>query len=215
MSTPPRVTAEQAELAAARIARRHGGHAGDDPREILAYLRKRGIHGLREDEESHDIEDGLILRLFLWWEGESAELRLLEAAEKLGFPRRRTRRVLGIATNQGIADRLDRKRGLLGDLGVPSEKLVRVERAREGEAAARRRDRAATLAAFICLLRSHRDELPPDAADWMDDLEASIDPRRPAAPPSATTEACLRLIARALRGQPGPLRDAAAYIATL
>lgn len=183
MTTPPRVSGEEAAQAFARIVRRHrkAGNDqvlsfGDDAREMLSYLRKCGTAGLLHDDESHDLEDGLTLRLWLWWEGESLELWMLDAAERLGLNRRRIGARLGVTTGQGLVDRRDRKRAMFSILGRPDEKVIRQEK--RDEQAARRAPappKDATTA-FLDLVDRHRDELPDEVVENLDYLRTEVAP---------------------------------------
>ncbi|HKT03146.1 MAG TPA: hypothetical protein VJT31_26760 [Rugosimonospora sp.] len=120
MRKPPRVSPAAKDAALARIHRRHARDdnsytylLSEDPREVLAYLRKRGPQGLVGDAESHDVEDALDLRVWLWWEGEDNELWLLDAVDTLGLNRRRVGAHLGVGTSTGLVDRREYKRKLL------------------------------------------------------------------------------------------------------
>lgn len=190
MTTPPRVTDEQVAAAIARIIRRHRGtdHPGQhllstDPREVLLYLRRCGAGRLLGDDESHDVEDGLTLRLALWWEGELAEYRLLTAAEKIGLNRRRVGRVLGVTTGQGLLDRLHRKVGLFGPAGRPNEKAARADlRAADvspaaAPAAPPAEPDAGPLRRFVARLLDCRDALPDDLAEDVTLLRRETTPR--------------------------------------
>jgi hypothetical protein len=85
----------------------------EDPLEVLTYLQRLGQRGLVGDTTSHDVKDGLIVRLWLWWRGEQAEAWLLEQAEGLELNRRDVGGVLGVRTGQGLVDRLRIKRRML------------------------------------------------------------------------------------------------------
>jgi hypothetical protein len=121
--------------AIARITRRHRDDDGpgrhlltDDPREVIAFLRRCGSAGLRGDDHSHDLEDLLVLRFYLWWEGQENERWALDAGEKIRFDRRRLGRVLGVSTPQGVHDRLDRLLGLFGPARRPHQRYARIAR---------------------------------------------------------------------------------------
>lgn len=111
-----------------RVDRPHQHLLTDDPREVIRYLRGCGSAGLLEDDESHDLEDLLVLRVFLWWEGQAAEKWALEAVETLAFDRKRAGRPLGIRTGQGVHDRLDRLIGLFSPARRPHQRVARIER---------------------------------------------------------------------------------------
>lgn len=165
MTTPPRVTATDAAAAIERITRRHRGtdnpgqhQLTDDPRDVLAYLRKCGTRRLLGDDASHDLEDALTLRLFLWWEAETTELWIFDAVEALRFPRRRLRHLLGITSNVGWLNRHTRKRKLLRpdrDVGPPSGGTA-TPSSTTGDAALRE---------YLGLLYAQLDKLPDDVAE--------------------------------------------------
>lgn len=193
MTTPPRPTRADYDAAIARIhARRraagddHPLALSDDPREVLTYLRRRGHAGLIKDATGDDLTDALTLRLWLWWEGEAVELWLLQAAEMLGRNRRATGAVLGLATGQGLLDRITRKRTMLG-LDHPAPTPPPVPAPDDG----RIRQIAAELVA-------RRGEMP--AAVIEDDLHADFLadylPRWPAGspPPTAAAVQALRFL---------------------
>lgn len=115
VTTPPRPTRQQVDTALARIAanrRRiddpHQEMLSDEPWEVLAYLRKYSGREIPEGVRAEDVEDGLTLRLHLWWEGEAIEAWLLQSAEKLQMPRPQVAGMLGLRSGQGVAERLFR-----------------------------------------------------------------------------------------------------------
>ncbi len=172
---------------------------------MLVYLQRCGTSRLLEDQESHDLEDGLLLRVFLWWEGERFERGLLDAAEQIGFDRRRAGVPLGVRSGQGVIDRTYRKRALLdqGGPGRPSEKLYRSYRAgRATPAPAARRAPAAVGALRSALgeLLRRRDDLPDDLAESVTLLRRETSERF--AEMSGTELAAeLRVIANEMVGQ--------------
>jgi len=112
MTTPPRPTIEQVDAAIERIAARrrriddpHQEMLSDDPAEVLRYLRKHSGRHIPDGMLADDIEDGIILRHHVWWEGEALEAWLLDTAERLGIPRPRVAEMLGLRTGQGVAER--------------------------------------------------------------------------------------------------------------
>lgn len=222
MTTPPRVTPDDAREALARIVRRHRAADDDatyipdsDPREMLAYLRKRGACGLLFDEDSNDVEDALTLRVALWWEGEDVEDWLLAAVERRGLNRRRVGAVLGIRTGQGLVDRRKRTRARLATTAeladdppaeMPTDPAAMLERWR-------------TLRAFAALLLQHRGWLPDDVAEDLSDvLRAEMEPARADTPVDAAVEAQLRNWCRddlASVPLPGDLGAARVYVAAM
>jgi hypothetical protein len=180
MTTPPKVTAADAAAAAARIRSRHAGRdepgqhlLTDDPRDVLRFLRQLGARRLRDDDDDqarHDVHDGLVLRLHLWWESADHERWLLEASETLGLPRRTVGAVLGITTSAGFADRLDRGRALFDPaLRRPNEKLARAAR-RTPPAPADPPAGDTALRAFLGDLYARLDDLPGDLAEDVHDM---------------------------------------------
>jgi hypothetical protein len=173
VTTPPHPTRADYEAALHRIhdRRRRAGDdhplaLSDDPREILAYLRQRGTPGLVKDDTGDDVIDALTLRLWLWWEGESIELWLLEAAERTGRKRAVIGAGLGIRSSQGIVDRITRKRAMLGRGEVASR-------------AAGIADNGSVRALTVGLL-GQVDAMPAEIADdlYVDDLSEML-PRWP------------------------------------
>jgi hypothetical protein len=119
MRKPPKVTETEMRAALASIRHRHrdddntSTHLLDseDPRDVLAYLRRRGAAGLLDG----DVTAALTVRIWLWWEGERVEVWLLEQAEARGLNRKQTGAPLGITTGWGLVLRLTYKRGLIAD----------------------------------------------------------------------------------------------------
>lgn len=181
MATPPRVDAARAAQAVRDIADRraeiddpHRDRLGDDPLEVLLYLRKYSGPNIPEAVRQADIEDGLRLRIWLWWQGAALELWLLDRAEDLGMNRKRIGRLLGIRTGQGLVDRRDRLRALLGPAGRPDEKVQRAERAEQRASAsieARQRNwlhrHRGAIASVAQALIDHEDLADEDAAEWL------------------------------------------------
>lgn len=150
----------------------------DDPREVLAFLRRRGSRGLLEDSHSHDLEDALVIDVWLWWENRRAELWVLDVGETLGFDRRRLGRPLGVSSGQGVHDRLDRLRNQLRRGGRPSEKHerlakgtatgprgVRAAAAEPGERTVPDADVGAGMRQALAGVLAVLDDLPADAVD--------------------------------------------------
>ena len=188
MATPPRPTRQQYDEALARIhARRR--NAGDDhplalsedPREVLAYLRKRGSKGLVADDTGDDITDALTLRLWLWWEGEATELWLLEAAEKLGRERRPIAKALGRAAGQSIIDRITRTRRLLGREKITTTPVAKTSRDDQ-------------IRAVAASLIQHRADMPADIGDdlYADQVADALPHWQPGRP--APTEGVLNAL---------------------
>lgn len=201
-----------------RIAHRHRERGDDDPAlysndslEVLRYLRKCPTSKLLGDETGHDIEDALVLLVGLWWELQGIELSLLDAAEELKLNRRRIGSVLGIKTGQGLVDRRDRKRAMLGDAGVPDEKIARSARRAARHAASLDVESVRTLRAFVELLLDHREQLSEAIAEELPFLEPELNPPYPDAPLSPVFLARLRLLVRDLRVD-GEIAKALPYV---
>lgn len=200
MSIPPRPTRQDYETALHHIHERRR-RAGDDhplalsedPREVLAYLRQRGHRGLRRDHTGDDITDALVLRLWLWWEGEETELWLLQAAEALGRKRMTIAAVLGLHHGQSLIDRIKRTLRLVKrdrEPGAEPFPAPSGQPAPGGEPA----DDAQLIAAQLI---AHRGLMPTDIADdlYADQIADALphwQPGRP--PPSAGTISALRLL---------------------
>lgn len=194
MTTPPRPDRAAYDAALARIhdRRRRAGDdhplaLSDDPREVLAYLRQRGRGGLRTDHTGDDVTDALTLRLWLWWEGESTELWLLDAAEHLARNRKTIGAVLGLTHGQSLIDRIARLRDKLGRTQVPAP-------AATSPAATPSRDYE--IRALAAELVARRAELPEDVDPlYLDSLaDALRDWPDGAPPPRAGVLPALRLL---------------------
>ena len=133
----------------------------DDPREVLAYLRKHS-RGIPEHVRRADVEDGLILRVWLWWEGEAAELWLLDRADELGMNRRSVGARLGVATGQGLVDRRAHKRAMLSKAtGISASAPASSTQGREKWIADHRRE----IQAIAATLVEHRILADEEAAE--------------------------------------------------
>lgn len=196
VATPPRVTDDQLAGALARIAWRHRAADSpdqhmltEDPRDVLAFLRRRGARGLLEDNQSHDLEDALTINVWLWWESRRAEMWVLDVGERLDFDRRRLGRPLGIRSGQGVHDRHDRLSNQLLRNGRPSEKHERVAKGTatgprgaratapaepavpDADVGARMREALAGVFAVL-------DDLPAESVDDLILVRREPDPRR-------------------------------------
>jgi hypothetical protein len=196
MATPPRVTRAQADDAIERITERR--HKVDDanlhmltsePAEVLNYLRRYGADPYRhlpaheaQQLREQDVMDGLLLRVWLWWEGNGAERWLLDEAGRLGMRNRRVGAPLGITSRQGIPDRRDRLRTLFSLHRVPDEKIARAERAslRSPEPQWRARHADAVLNISSVLL-DHQGKFRDHEmiSYWLDWLADPVDPPSP------------------------------------
>jgi hypothetical protein len=135
MRKPPKVSSARLQRALDGI---HNRHADDDntsthllssdPREVLAYLQRRGVRELRGDANGHDVVDALTLRIWLWWEGERAEVWFMAAGVQLGLTGKTIGEPLGVTTRAGVMSRLDYKRELIADdtAGVEQAQTGRV-----------------------------------------------------------------------------------------
>jgi hypothetical protein len=175
MTTPPKVTAADAAAACAAVRRRHTGRDDprehlltDDPRDVLRFLRGLGVSRLRDDDDDtarHDVEDGLTLRLFLWWEGIADEAWLLAASDRCGLRRRRVGAILGIRSSAGFADRLERDQALLDPARAATSPTqpapARPATASAGDAALRE---------LVGDAYARLDDLPTDIAEDVHDI---------------------------------------------
>lgn len=122
MRKPPKVSETRMRQALDAIRDRHATDdntsthlLSDDPREVLAYLRRRGVRELRGDATGHDVVDGLTLRIYLWWEGERAEVWLMQAGVTLGLTGKTIGAPLGVRSRAGLMKRIEYKRALIAD----------------------------------------------------------------------------------------------------
>lgn len=215
MTTPPPVSAEQAEQAAQRIYDRHvaGGdlyleRIGSGPQEIIDYLRRYGPSwpALLADDLREDVP---ILQVRLWWLHQDQERWMFDRVEALGVDKRPFSAVFGLRSRiQGFRDRRDRLRRLLaaGGGGRPDEQQERADRAAARVAAALEAADAAWLASNMTAIREIAQaclELAPfadkEAAEWL--LEVREDLTRTRMTPDAF--AVVSEAVRALDGCPG------------
>lgn len=133
MRKPPKVSTARLRAALDGIHRRHADDdntsthlLSSDPREVLAYLHRRGVRELRGDANGHDVVDALTLRIWLWWEGERFEVWFMAAGVQLDLPGKMIGEPLGVTTRTGVMLRIDYKRKLLAD------DTAGVEQAQEG-----------------------------------------------------------------------------------
>lgn len=99
---------------------------GTDPRDVLAYLRRRGPTTSRAIE-ADDIWDELVLSAALRWEELERERALLRRARSVGLSLAEVGAHLGIRTRQGTQDYLDRLDALVR-VGAPDVHLTRAAR---------------------------------------------------------------------------------------
>jgi hypothetical protein len=160
MATPPRVTRAEVDAALARIHWRHA-HVDDprrsglseDPADVLEHLTRHSIP-LPPWVIAADALDGLVLQTWLWWEDRRRERALLRRGVRAGLHHRELAGPLGIASRQGLRDRLDRLEALLAH-DHPDEKLTRAAR-RE---ATQRVDRQRWIAERAAIVRAVVDRL--------------------------------------------------------
>lgn len=113
MATPLPVTADEARAAIERIRQRRVKiddpqvwRLSDDVVDALSYLRKYSQANIPSWVKVADVQDGMVLRLRLYWLGQEAELWLLESAQREGVPSRVLGRLLRLRSRQGPRDRL-------------------------------------------------------------------------------------------------------------
>lgn len=133
MATPPRPTSAEVDAALARIQARHEkvddqhrASMGTEPRDVLAYLRRRAPTVSRAIE-ADDIWDELTLSAALRWEELERERALLRRARSVGLSLAEVGAYLGIRTRQGTQDYLDRLDALVR-VGTPDVHLTRAAR---------------------------------------------------------------------------------------
>lgn len=133
MATPPRPTSSEVDAALARIQARHEkaddqhrASMGTEPRDVLAYLRRRAPTVSRAIE-ADDIWDELTLSAALRWEELERERALLRRARSVGLSLAEVGAYLGIRTRQGTQDYLDRLDALVR-VGTPDVHLTRAAR---------------------------------------------------------------------------------------
>ncbi len=110
MAIYPPVTRRECEDALARITVRHGddsrwSEAGTEPRDVLAYLRRRHLQ-LPRKVAQRDVWDELVLSAWVYWDERRPELELLRRAGRYGLSLTELGRYLGIGTRQGMRDYL-------------------------------------------------------------------------------------------------------------
>ena len=123
----------EVEAAISRINWRHRhvddprrSDMGTEPRDVLDYLIKRSV-GLPRWVAAADTQDALVLLTWLWWEDRRRERALLRRGLHLGLTATELGAPLGVASRQGLRDRLDRLDALLA-FDRPDEKLTRAIR---------------------------------------------------------------------------------------
>lgn len=138
MTTPPRIDRREIDAALARIGNRRI-KIGDEswsavdqesPAAVLDYLLDRPPRGAAWVKQA-DVNDGLVINVWLWWEDRRRELRLLKRGVAEGIPRSQLGSARGIGS-QGIQDRIDALEALL-ERGRPDAKIIRLRRALDKE----------------------------------------------------------------------------------
>jgi hypothetical protein len=125
-----RVTRTEVASALQRIHWRHAkvehhrrSGLSDDPAGVLEHLTRHSAT-LPQWVIAADTLDALVLSGWLWWEDRRRERSLLRRGLHAGLTHRELGTPLGIATRQGLRDRLDRLDALLTH-DHPDEKLTR------------------------------------------------------------------------------------------
>ncbi|MEU7822949.1 hypothetical protein [Catellatospora sp. NPDC049133] len=114
MTTPPRPSDRDMADAIERIYERRRRVddefelLSDDPRLVLEYLMRRSGRDLPVGVRAEEVADGLILRHWLWWQGEAFEAWLLASADKAGIPLPRVAVMLGATTGPAVSQRRHR-----------------------------------------------------------------------------------------------------------
>lgn len=197
MTTPAPVDWDQAARAMDRIASRHG-QAKDphlhkltaEPHQVLGYLR-RYSERMPEEVRRQDVKDGLILRVWMWWEGQRDEAWLLEQASRLEMPNREAGKILNITSRQGVRDRRDRLDALKAT-GRPDEKWARASRSLKDPELRWRYEHTAEVLDASAIVLEYRDLLVAldasedecDAEFWISLLADPVEPPGPDRPPT-------------------------------
>jgi len=195
VATYPPVTNRECEDALARITVRHGddsrwSEAGTEPRDVLAYLRRRHLQ-LPRKVAQRDVWDELVLSAWVYWDERRRELELLRRAGRYGLSLTELGRYLGIGTRQGMRDYLDRLEALISEspphatpphatpppADDPGQVALREARARDP----RRRPPPGVATSFVGRSRALRDAdvhaqrgtraralIRPSQQDWID-----------------------------------------------
>ena len=177
VATPPRVHRTQLTKALDRIAKRRAKiddqrfASGDceSPGQVLDYI---GRHPTRYPWVAQaDIDDGLVLWVWQWWEGQRQLYRLLTCGRDHGKPYKQMGMPLGLGLNarkgktkvrnqrQGVKDLIDRLESLLKRGGRPDAELSREARRAEREGAAKKDPELAWLTRYHPLVVSVADQL--------------------------------------------------------
>lgn len=121
MATYPPIGDQERDAALARIVSRHAqfddsrwSEAGTEPRDVLAYLRRRQAQ-LPYALAARDVWDELVLSAWVEWDERRREAELLHRALRLGLSLREVGQYLGIGSRQGMRDYLDRLDAVLAD----------------------------------------------------------------------------------------------------
>lgn len=153
MATPPRVHRTQLENALTRIAKRRAKIDDErfssidceSPGQVLDYIRRNPTR--YPWVAQRDIDDGLVLWVWQWWESQRQLYALLSRGREHGVPYKQMGMPLGLGLNarkgntkvrnqrQGVLDRLDRLEALLKRGGTPNAELSREARRLERKAA--------------------------------------------------------------------------------
>lgn len=184
MRKPPKVSSARLQRALDDIHRRHADDdntsthlLSSDPREVLTYLQRRGVRELRGDANGHDVVDALTLRIWLWWEGERAEVWFMEAGVQLGLTGKTIGEPLGVTTRAGVTSRLEYKRELIAD------ETAGIEQAQTGRTRwlAEHRDQ---ITAVAKILVDHWDQVSEETAESLVEVRHDLRDGR------CTTESC-------------------------
>ena len=197
MSTPPRVTEEDALAAVQRISDRHAAaddphleRFDSDPAAVLAYLRKYGP-AMPESLRADDVMDAAVMHLWLWWQHQLRERWLFDTAERLGVNRAAFAKILGLGGRQGFRDRSRRAHRLTdGVTFTEPDALAPVRMWSEA-------DRSAVVEVAEALLELGRFVPDEAAGDYLNDLRDDVDERRSVRSVAASVDAAVRALDRA------------------
>jgi hypothetical protein len=224
VTTPPRVARVEVDAALNRIAARRrqidderfGQVDADDPAAVLDYLRTHGGRLPRdlEDMARKDVDDGLVLVVWLWWEDRRREYELLLAGVRLGMPLSQLGAPLGLGSRvqspdgnrrRGVQDRIDRLAALL-KYDRPDARITREARRVDQERTAPGDPQAVWLrkhgewvSAVAARLLAYYDLADEEAAEYL--VEVRHDWREESWTPGSLV--WMGLAAAALRVSPG------------
>lgn len=127
LATELDVTIERIINRRAQVEDRGRELISDDPRELLAYLRKHRGRNIPDWVQTGDLLDGFTLDNWVWRDDRMRLLDDLRHGRRMGMSLAQLGKPLGITTPQGTQDLIDRLTALR-DRGRPDEQLTREAR---------------------------------------------------------------------------------------